>query len=123
MGNPEPETGNIVLDTITLNIDGRDVKVQRGTSILNAALANGIYIPHLCHHPNLPPINACGLCVVDIEGTENPIAACSTPAKGGMTVATKTDEIDRLRKLALELILCGHPADCGTWCSDSHFAP
>jgi formate dehydrogenase (NADP+) beta subunit len=102
------------LKKVTLSIDTRDIETPRGTSILDAALAAEIYIPHLCHHPDLPPINACGLCVVEIEGAGNPAASCTTTALEGMRISTKTAKIDRLRKLALELILSGHPSDCGT---------
>ena len=106
--------GSVVLETITLTIDGRDVATPKGQSILETALAAGIYIPHLCHHPDLPPINACGLCVVEIEGNENLTASCAAPAVEGMKVTIKTPRIDRARKLALELLLSGHPPDCGT---------
>lgn len=102
------------MDTISLQFDGHEVTAKQGSSLLEAALAAGIYIPHLCHHPDLPPINACGLCIVEIKGTGNPVASCSTSAAEGMTVTTKTEKIDRLRRLALELILSGHPSDCGT---------
>jgi formate dehydrogenase beta subunit len=102
------------LKTITLAIDGRDVDTPKGKSILETALAAGIYIPHLCHHPNLPPINACGLCVVEIEGHNNLTASCAAAAVEGMKVTTKTERIDHARKLALELLLSGHPPDCGT---------
>ncbi len=97
-----------------ITIDGREIEVKSGTSILDAALAAGIYIPHLCHHPDLPSINACGLCIVEIEGKKYPSASCSTIATRGMRIATKTERIDHLRRLALELIFSGHPADCGT---------
>ncbi|HSW40008.1 MAG TPA: FAD-dependent oxidoreductase, partial [Acidobacteriota bacterium] len=99
---------------IQLAFDGKEVEAREGMSVLNAALAAGVYIPHLCHHPDLPPVNTCGLCVVELEGEETPIAACSTAAAAGMRVITKNDGIDRLRKLALELLLSGHPPDCGT---------
>jgi formate dehydrogenase (NADP+) beta subunit len=99
---------------IALNIDGHDIEALRGMSVLDAALAAGIYIPHLCHHPDLPSINTCGLCVVEAEAVENPIASCTNAAAEGMRITTKTAKIDRLRKLALELILSGHPSDCGT---------
>jgi formate dehydrogenase beta subunit len=102
------------VEIITLNIDGRDVGTSKGKSLLEAALAAGIYIPHLCHHPNLPPINACGLCVVEIEGNERLTGSCTAPAVEGMKVTTKTERIDHARKLALELLLSGHPQDCGT---------
>ncbi len=103
-----------ILSKVTLYIDGHEVEAKSGASILEAALAAGIYVPHLCHHPNLPSINACGLCIVEIEGTLSPIASCVTPAVEGMKVTTKNEKIDRLRKFALELLLSGHPQDCGT---------
>ena len=115
--NGKREKGNlgiVIFETITLTIDGRDVDAPKGKSILETALAAGIYIPHLCHHPDLPPINACGLCVVEIEGNENLTASCAAPAVEGMKVTTKTERIDHARKLALELLLSGHPQDCGT---------
>jgi NADPH-dependent glutamate synthase beta subunit-like oxidoreductase/formate hydrogenlyase subunit 6/NADH:ubiquinone oxidoreductase subunit I/ferredoxin len=102
------------LATIAFKIDGREVEAHEGTSILDAALAAGIYIPHLCHHPDLPPIGACGLCVVQIEGEEHLIPSCFAPVAAAMRVTTKTEKIDRVRALALELILSGHPPDCGT---------
>jgi formate dehydrogenase beta subunit len=101
-------------DTLTMNIDGRDIQTPRGASVLDAALSAGIYIPHLCHHPDLPSIGECRLCVVEIEGYENPQPSCLTPAGKGMKVRTKTEDIDRKRKLAMELMLAGHPADCAT---------
>ncbi len=102
------------MEILTLRIDGHDIEAPKGASLLEAALSAGIYIPHLCHHPDLPPINACGLCIVEIEGAGDPIASCSTLAEQGMKITTKTEKIDRLRKLALELMLSGHPQDCGT---------
>ena len=99
---------------IKLNIDGRDIETQEGKSILEASLDAGVYIPHLCHHPNLSPIGACRLCIVEVEGMEGLLTSCTTPASDGMIVRTKTDEIDHLRRLAMELMLAGHPPDCGT---------
>ena len=102
------------MESVTLTIDGREINVPSGTSILEAALAEGIYIPHLCHHPDLPPIGSCRLCIVEIEGVENPSASCSTAVANGMMVRTKTEQIEQSRKLALELMLSGHPQDCST---------
>jgi formate dehydrogenase beta subunit len=101
-------------ETIKLNIDGHDVETQAGKTVLEAALDAEIYIPHLCHHPDLSPIGACRLCVVEIEGVEGIQSSCVTPAEDGMTVHTKTEQVERLRHLAMELILAGHPADCGS---------
>lgn len=102
------------MPVIKLNIDGRDVETQEGKGILEASLEAGIYIPHLCHHPDLSPIGACRLCIVEVEGREGLPTSCTTLALDGMVVRTKTDKIDRMRRLAMELMLAGHPPDCGT---------
>ncbi len=100
-------------ETIKLTIDGKEVETQKGKSILEAALDAEIYIPHLCHHPDLPTIGACRLCIVEVEGIEGYPPSCVTPAENGMIVSTKTEDTERLRRLAMELMLAGHPADCG----------
>jgi formate dehydrogenase (NADP+) beta subunit len=102
------------LDSIEITIDGRSLRVDEGESVLEAALAGGIYIPHLCHHSDLSPIGACRLCIVEIEGAEGLLTSCTTPATEGMIVRTKSEAIDGARRLAMELILAGHPPDCGT---------
>jgi formate dehydrogenase (NADP+) beta subunit len=101
-------------ERVKLNIDGRDIEARRGQSLLEAALAAGIYIPHLCHHPDLQPIGACRLCIVQIEGRDGLPPSCVTPVENDLRVRTTTEEIGRLRKMAMELMLAGHPADCGT---------
>ena len=100
--------------TVTLTVDGREVAAPSGVSVLDAALEAGIYVPHLCHHPDLPPGGVCRLCVVEIAGTDGVVASCSTPVTAGMSVRTQSDEISRLRRLAMELLLVGHPPECGT---------
>jgi NADPH-dependent glutamate synthase beta subunit-like oxidoreductase/succinate dehydrogenase/fumarate reductase-like Fe-S protein len=102
------------LDTIKLNIDGREVQTEIGKTVLQAALEGGIYIPHLCYHPDLTPAGVCRLCIVEIEGKEGLPSSCMTPAADGMVVKTKTPQIDQMRLLAMELILSRHPADCTT---------
>jgi formate dehydrogenase (NADP+) beta subunit len=100
--------------TVKLTIDGRDVTAEAGDSLLHAALEAGIYVPHLCDHPDLPPGGVCRLCVVEVEGVDGVVASCSTPVADGLVVTTQSDEIARLRRLALELLLVGHPPECGT---------
>ena len=102
------------MERIKLNIDGRDIETQKGKNILEASLEGGIYIPHLCHHADLSPIGACRLCVVEVEGVEGVPTSCNTPALDGMKVKTKTEKTDHMRRLAMELMLAGHPPDCGT---------
>jgi formate dehydrogenase (NADP+) beta subunit len=99
---------------IKLTIDGKEIDAAVGKSVLEAALDGGIYIPHLCHHADLSPIGACRLCVVEIEGAEGIVPSCMTQATDGMAVRTKSDALDHHRRLAMELMLAGHPADCGT---------
>lgn len=98
--------------SLSLTIDDKVVVANSGATILEAALANGIYIPHLCYHPALTPSGACRLCLVEVDGIRGVVTACSTPVAEGMVVHTETPLISRLRKAALELILLEHPLDC-----------
>jgi len=97
---------------ITLTIDGRKVKTEPGKTVLEAALNAVIYIPSLCYHPNLSPFGACRLCIVEIEGMRGLPTSCTTAAAEGMVVKTKTPQVDRIRRMAMELMLAAHPADC-----------
>lgn len=97
-----------------ITIDGKRLEVPEGKNVLDCALENGIYIPHLCHHKDLNPLGSCRMCIVEVEGQEGLTASCTLKVKDGMAVRTKTPEIDRLRMLALELLLAGHPEDCST---------
>ncbi len=99
---------------ITFTIDGREVETEEGKTILDAALAAGIYIPHLCRHPDLPSLGACRLCVVEVQGRKDPVASCMTPVAAGMRVSTTSERISSARRLAMELMLAGHPVDCST---------
>ncbi|QOX61917.1 2Fe-2S iron-sulfur cluster binding domain-containing protein [Anoxybacterium hadale] len=99
---------------ITITIDGRKVAAEAGETILEASLRQGIYIPNLCHHPDLKPMGACRLCLVEIEGRKSLVASCSTEAEDGMVIRTKTERAERLRRLSMELILTEHPEDCST---------
>lgn len=102
------------MDTVNIIIDGKNVQTQEGKTVLQAALDAGVYIPHLCYHPDLLPIGACRLCIVEIDGVEGLPTSCSTPVSEGMVVRTKSETIDARRHLAMELILAGHPQDCET---------
>ncbi len=98
-------------ELITLTIDGVEVKAEPGTSILKAALAGGIYIPHLCEHEDLKSMGICRVCLVDIEG-RRPTVSCMTPVEEGMVVTTASEELDRTRRLNLELLVLNHDYDC-----------
>lgn len=97
-----------------ITIDGKKMEVPDGRNVLDCALDAGIYIPHLCHHPDLKPLGSCRMCLVEADGGEIPVTSCNLKAKDGMIIRTDSEEIARLRMLSLELILTGHPEDCST---------
>lgn len=102
------------MSTVTLNINGRSIKARPGASVLEAALAAGIYIPHLCHNPDLKPMGGCRLCLVEIKDIRGLPAACTTQAAKGMVVNTFSAELDQVRRDTLELLLANHPMNCLT---------
>jgi formate dehydrogenase alpha subunit len=99
------------MDKVNLVIDGVQVSTAAGKTILEAALENGIYIPHLCYHPDLEPVGICRLCMVEIDGRRLDVS-CKTPVQEGMRVCTENDEITKIRRVAVELLLANHPTDC-----------
>ena len=99
-------------EKVRLIIDGQEIEALPGQSVLEAALAADIYIPHICTHPDLPVQANCKLCVVEIEGLDAPVCSCETEVKEGMVVRTKSDDLAHRRGVAMELMLAGHPHDC-----------
>lgn len=97
---------------ITVKINGNELTVDQGTSILAAAEKMGVKIPVLCYHPDLPAWAACGICVVKIEGSPKLVRACATPIMEGQNVITHDPEIVEVRRSVVELILSNHPDDC-----------
>ena len=95
-----------------ITINGNEVEVAEGKNLLEAALDAGIYIPHLCKHPDLEAVGGCRLCMVEVEGVDAPVCACKTEVREGMVVNTAGEAAERVRKLAMELILATHPTDC-----------
>jgi formate dehydrogenase major subunit/NADH-quinone oxidoreductase subunit G len=102
-------------DLTHLTIDNKPISAPAGTRILWAALDSGIYIPHLCAIREAePPIAACRLCLVEIEGRSELVAACAEPVIEGMVVHTDTPRVARVRKTAFELLMSNHPVVCAT---------
>ena len=97
---------------ISLNINGKEIKVKKGATVLKAAKQAGITIPTLCDHAQLAPTGACRLCVVEIKGMRGFPTSCTTPAADGMVVKTDSKKLRSLRKSVLELILSEHPYTC-----------
>ena len=105
-------------ELVTLQIDGREVTVPKGTSLMRAAVDGGIKVPKLCATDSLEPFGSCRLCLVQIEGRKGFPASCTTPAEAGMKVKTQSPRLQELRKGVMELYISDHPLDCLT-CSSN----
>jgi len=101
-------------DTVSLRIDGYDVTVPKGTSVMRAAIDAGIQVPKLCATDMLEPFGSCRLCLVEVEGRKGYPASCTTPCDNGMVVRTQTPQLQQLRKGVMELYISDHPLDCLT---------
>ncbi|GEN23020.1 formate dehydrogenase subunit alpha [Halomonas cupida] len=99
---------------IALEIDGVEIRVPEGTSVLRAAALADINIPKLCASDNLEAFGSCRLCAVQVEGKRGYPAACTTPVEDGMRVTTQNDRLARLRRNVMELYISDHPLDCLT---------
>ena len=99
---------------VTLNIDGADVTVPAGTSVMRAAVQAGVMIPKLCATDSLEPFGSCRLCLVEIEGRRGYPSSCTTPAEAGMKVRTQSSKLADLRRNVMELYISDHPLDCLT---------
>ena len=95
-----------------LTIDGKEIEVEAGTNLIEAARRLGIEVPHYCYHPGLSIAGQCRLCMVDIEKTPRPSIACNTPAAEGMVVHTQTERVKDMRRSMMEFHLINHPLDC-----------
>jgi formate dehydrogenase major subunit len=99
---------------VTLTVDGFDVTVPEGTSVMRAAMLAGITVPKLCASDNLEAFGSCRLCVVEIEGRRGTPASCTTPVAEGMVVRTQTGKVQKIRRGVMELYISDHPLDCLT---------
>jgi len=101
-------------DTVTVTIDGFEIKVPKGELIIRAAERLGIQIPRFCDHPLLDPIGACRQCLVEVEGQRKPLASCITACSEGMVVHTQLTSAvaEKAQRGVMELLLINHPLDC-----------
>ncbi|MCQ0987805.1 formate dehydrogenase subunit alpha [Jiella marina] len=100
--------------TVTLTIDGNEVTVPEGTSLMRAAMDAGIQVPKLCATDMMDAFGSCRLCVVEIEGRNGTPASCTTPVAEGMKVSTQNERLKKIRKGVMELYISDHPLDCLT---------
>ncbi|SBT17002.1 Putative formate dehydrogenase [Marinomonas gallaica] len=99
---------------VTLEIDGVEITVPEGTSVMRAAALHDINIPKLCASDNLEAFGSCRICTVQIEGRRGTPASCTTPVDAGMKVTTQNDKLAKLRRNIMELYISDHPLDCLT---------
>src|SRR6266851_3077771 len=100
------------MDTVSLTIDGRQVTVDKGKTVLQAAIDNGVSVPYYCYHPGLGIDGSCRVCIVKIEKMPKLQTSCSTICTDGMIVGTRTPEVNAARAGIFEFLLINHPLDC-----------
>jgi len=105
---------------ISIRIDGELISALEGESILQAAKANGKYIPTLCDLDGLTAVGACRVCLVEVSGSERLFPACTTPIQEGMSVTTNSPKLTRYRRISLELLLVERNHVCAVCVSNGH---
>ena len=86
----------------TFNLDGKEIPFKPGQTVFQAAMAAGEYIPHLCHHPELPPYSSCRLCTVMVNG--RPFASCTQPTVAGQKIDNRTPEVTAIRRTIIQML-------------------
>lgn len=97
---------------VKINIDGKDLEVQQGSMIIEAADNNNITIPRFCYHKKLTVAANCRMCLVDVANSKKPVPACATPVADGMVIQTKSPKALAYQKAVMEFLLINHPLDC-----------
>jgi len=100
------------MDTVTLTIDGRQITVEKGKTVLQAAIENGIEVPYYCYHPGIGIDGSCRVCIVKIEKMPKLQTSCSTVCTDGMVVSTDAPDVVQARAGVFEFLLVNHPLDC-----------
>src|SRR5215217_9699570 len=100
------------IGTVSVTIDGHQVAVPAGTSVLRAATEAGVPIPKLCATDSMKAFGSCRMCLVEVDGVRGVPASCTTPCADGMVVNTQTETVRDLRRNVMELYLSDHPEDC-----------
>lgn len=104
------------MENVKLTINGKEITAPLGSTILEAARANGIYIPTLCYDEAVEVYGACGLCVVEAQGIPKLLRSCSAKVSDGMVINTESERVVKSRKIAMELLMSAHDGDCVAPC-------
>ncbi|HEX2171123.1 MAG TPA: 2Fe-2S iron-sulfur cluster-binding protein, partial [Dehalococcoidia bacterium] len=113
----------VAADTFTVTIDGREVKVRKGISILQATREAGLYIPNLCNLPHMPPYAGCRMCVVEVEKMPGVQTSCTTMVADGQNITIDSEKLNAIRRNVMELIVIDHPWKCLTCYREPHCPP
>lgn len=97
---------------LQIEIDGKELSVEQGSTVIEAALKSGTYIPHFCYHKKLSVAANCRMCLVEVEKQRKPLPACATPVTDGMKVFTQSKVAKDAQKGVMEFLLINHPLDC-----------
>ncbi len=97
---------------ITLTVDGKEVEVEEGSTVLQACEAAGKEVPRFCYHERLSIAGNCRMCLVEMERSPKPVASCAMPAGNGMVIKTDTPLVKKAREGVMEFMLINHPLDC-----------
>ncbi len=98
--------------TITLFLNGADVRAREGRNLVDVCEEHGVDVPHFCYHPGLKVEGNCRMCMVEIEGMPKLQVACNMPAREGLKVHTNTEKVKEAQRAVLEFLLVNHPIDC-----------
>lgn len=104
------------MEMVNLTINGKEITAPVGSTILEAARSNGIYIPTLCYDEAVEIYGACGLCVVEAQGVPKLLRSCSSKVSDGMVINTESERVVKSRKIAMELLMSAHDGDCVAPC-------
>jgi bidirectional [NiFe] hydrogenase diaphorase subunit len=105
---------------LSIRIDGELISAEEGQTILQAAKANGKYIPTLCALDGLTAVGACRVCLVEVAGTDRLFPACTTPIQEGMAIVTNSQKLTRYRRMTVELLLIERNHTCSVCVSNGH---
>ena len=101
-----------IVDLVPVFVDGREIKVPKGVTVLQACEQAGVHVPRFCYHPRLSIAGNCRMCLVEVEKSPKPVASCAMPIMPNMVIKTTTDLVKKAREGVMEFLLINHPLDC-----------
>jgi len=97
---------------VKVKVDGREISVEKGTNLIEAAKQAGVFVPQFCYHAGLPVVGVCRICLCELEGRPKLVAGCATPVEEGMSIITRSGKVEAARRAVMEFLLIHHPLDC-----------